>query len=199
MQGSKDMGQGHRRSWLAAACAPAAGLLALVFPATAAGGGACADADAQATSTPVQELDSAVVCLVNQQRTERGLPALTASPRLDRSAQSWTNAMVARGEFSHANFSARIDAVHYDWQTAGENIATGYLTPRATVRAWMASPDHCRNVLDPAFRNVGTGERPAPVRGWASGPATWTQDFGLKMSQSPASKDSRPQAGCPYR
>jgi uncharacterized protein YkwD len=193
------MGQGNRRSPLGAACALASGALALVLPASAAGGGGCADADASATSSPVKAMDNAVVCLINQQRGERGLPPLAVSEKLDRSAQGWTTTMVARGEFSHANFSARLGAVRYDWQNAGENIATGYPTPRAAVDAWMASPEHCRNILDPAFRDVGSGERPAPVRGWATGPATWTQDFGLTMTRSAPSHDAGPQAGCPYR
>jgi uncharacterized protein YkwD len=106
--------------------------------------------------------------------------------------------MVARSEFSHARFVARIDAVRYDWRTAEENIATGYMTPSAAVAGWMASPDHCRNILDPSIRNVGTGERPAAVRGWASGPATWTQDFGLRMSQPPSSHNAGPASRCPY-
>jgi hypothetical protein len=63
----------------------------------------------------------------------------------------------------------------------------------------MASPDHCRNVLDPTFRDIGTGERSAPVRGWASGPATWTQDFGLQMNQSTRSHNQGPASGCLYR
>jgi uncharacterized protein YkwD len=141
---------------------------------------------------------AALVCLINRQRTERGLPPLTTSLKLDRAAQHWTRTMVDDGRFSHAHFVARINAVHYAWQTAEENIATGYMTPAATVWAWMASPDHCRNILDPSIRNVGTGERPAPVRGWASSPATWTQDFGLPMSQAPASHDRGPASGCPY-
>lgn len=140
-----------------------------------------------------------MVCLVNRQRTERGLPALTVSAKLTVAAQRWTDAMIAHREFSHAHFVARIDAVHYHWQLAEENIATGYRTPRQTVAAWMASPDHCRNILDPAIRNVGTGEAPAPVRGWASGPATWTQDFGLTASQAAPSRDYGAQRHCPYR
>jgi hypothetical protein len=63
----------------------------------------------------------------------------------------------------------------------------------------MASPDHCRNILDPWFRDTGTGERPAPVRGWATGPATWTEEFGLTMTESVPSHDPAPEAGCPYR
>jgi uncharacterized protein YkwD len=142
---------------------------------------------------------AAVVCLINKQRTRRGLPPLNVSPKLNAVAQRWTDAMISRHEFSHAHFIARIDAAHYDWRIAEENIATGYRTPSQTVAAWMASPDHCRNILDPAIRNVGTGEAPAPVRGWANGPATWTQDFGLKMGQSAPSRDFGPARRCPYR
>jgi uncharacterized protein YkwD len=188
------MGQGARIQ-LGVACAA----LALTLPAEAAGGSGCANADTPADSASVDALREAVVCLVNQQRTARGIPALNASSKLDRAAQGWTNSMVASGRFEHGNFTGRFDAVHYDWQSAGENIATGYATPRRAVAAWMASPDHCRNVLDPSFRDIGTGERYAPVRGWASGPATWTQDFGLQMSQSARSRNRGPASGCPYR
>jgi hypothetical protein len=63
----------------------------------------------------------------------------------------------------------------------------------------MASTDHCRNILDPAFRDVGTGVNPRPVRDAADGPATWTQDFGLRQGSSPPSADKGPMDGCPYR
>jgi uncharacterized protein YkwD len=142
---------------------------------------------------------AAVDCLINKERVARGLPALTDSSQLDHSAQSWNNAMVSSDNFSHGgDFAGRISSAGYNWQTAGENIATGYLTPAQVVAAWMASPDHCHNILDPSFRNVGTGETPSPIGGWASGPATWTQDFGLLMSQSPLSGNHGPQDRCPY-
>jgi uncharacterized protein YkwD len=159
----------------------------------------CDNADTPATSGAASALDTAVVCLINQQRVSRGLPALRDSSQLDSSAQSWTDQMVSMEDFTHGtDFAGRISAAGYDWQDAGENIATGYPTPREVVAAWMASPDHCRNILDPSFRDVGTGVNPAPVVGWASGPATWTQDFGLTMSDSPLSSNTAPQSGCPY-
>lgn len=139
------------------------------------------------------------MCLINQERTSRGLPALSANSQLASSAQSWTTWMVANDQFTHgSDFASRISAAGYDWQMAGENIATGYDTPRQVVTAWMASTDHCRNILDPGFRDVGTGVVDAPVSGWASGPATWTQDFGLSMSETPLSTNTGPQSGCPY-
>jgi uncharacterized protein YkwD len=188
------MGQGFRIG-LALACTT----LALTLPAQAAGGAGCANRNASSGSAPLPEMRTAVVCLINEQRIERGLPALSVSKKLNRVAQRWTGSMVSQHQFSHAHFVSRIDAAHYDWQVAEENIATGYLTPSQTVKAWMASPDHCRNILDPTIRNVGSGELPVPVRGWASGPSTWTQDFGLKMGQSAPSRNFGPAGRCPYR
>jgi hypothetical protein len=37
-----------------------------------------------------------------------------------------------------------------------------------------------------------------PVAGLASGPATWTVDFGLATLQSAPSQDWGPANGCPY-
>jgi uncharacterized protein YkwD len=161
----------------------------------------CANADTPTTSASADAIRAAVVCLINQQRNERGLPSLTVSSQLNDSAQGWNDAMVATGNFSHGPgtaFATRISAAGYDWQMAGENIATGYPTPSDVVNAWMASTDHCRNILDPTFRNVGTGETPAPVDGFATDAATFTQDFGLQMTQSPLSSNTGPQSGCPY-
>jgi uncharacterized protein YkwD len=159
----------------------------------------CANADTSATGSTLDLMRAAVVCLINQQRNRHGLPDLKVSAKLNRSAQSWNQGMVASRNFTHgSNFAGRISAVGYNWQTAGENIATGFSTPRSVVGAWMASPDHCRNILDPNFRDVGTGESPAAVGTWATQPSTWTQDFGLVMSQNAPSHNTGPQNGCPY-
>jgi uncharacterized protein YkwD len=139
----------------------------------------------------------AVLCLINGQRAAHGLPGLQASPRLDLSAQRWTDVMVSSGNFTHgSDFSARITAAGFSWSSAGENIAAGFLTPREVVSGWMGSADHCRNVLGPAYRDVGTGVVPRGLDG--VGPATWTQDFALSRGQSPPSGNWGPAGGCPY-
>jgi uncharacterized protein YkwD len=159
----------------------------------------CPNADTSAASASLSAMRAAVVCLINQQRNAHGLPGLKVSAKLNRSAQNWNQWMVGSGNFTHgSNFAGRISSVGYNWQTAGENIATGFPTPRAAVRAWMASTDHCRNILDPHFRDVGTGVTAAAVGSWATQPSTWTQDFGLLMSQGAPSHNSGPQNGCPY-
>jgi uncharacterized protein YkwD len=151
--------------------------------------------DPAATTAPAT-LRAAVVCLINKQRLANGLPAVAESTKLDSSSQSWTDAMVAQGVFAHVTSSsnpvARIEATGYDWQALGENIATGFETPQQVVDAWMASPDHCKNILDPQYREVGTGVNPAPVVGAASAFATWTQDFGLSSSADAPSDNWTP-------
>ncbi len=107
--------------------------------------------------------------------------------------------MVRDDLFSHGtSFATRITNAGVSWSDAGENIATGFATPRAVVAAWMASAGHCRNILDPNFRLTGLGVDPRPVRGWASGAATWTEDFALQAGKRPPSRTWGPANGCPY-
>ena len=154
----------------------------------------CVGAHVRIRAAPRAELKSAVVCLINVQRRLRGLPSLHESARLDRSAQGWTNVMVNVHSFSHgADFASRISAVGFRWSNAGENIAAGFRTPASVVRAWMASPGHCRNILSPAFMDVGTGVR---LSG-SGGAGTWTQDFGLPVGAH-SSGNTGPANGCPY-
>jgi len=160
---------------------------------------ACAGANARAGSASTQVLRAAVVCLINQERAAHHLPVLTASPLLNNSAQRWTNAMVSSDQFTHGtNFAGRISAAGYDWRSAGENIATGFATPRSVVAAWMASSGHCQNILNPSYRNIGTGVSRRIVKGYATGVGTWTQDFALGMHQSAPSGNYGPASGCPY-
>lgn len=66
----------------------------------------------------------------------------------------------------------------------GENIAWATLalaTPRAIVAAWMASPAHRANILDPRYTETGIGVSPHPPASLAQGKpgAIYTQDFGV--------------------
>jgi uncharacterized protein YkwD len=161
------------------------------------GAARCAGAHRKIDASRPGALKAAVVCLINQQRTRRGLPALRANRDLDHSAQGWTRQMVDHHDFTHgADFASRISRAGFHWSAAGENIATGYATPSAVVRGWMASTGHCQNILDPSYRAVGTGVSARAAV--TDAPGTWTQDFALRMGQAPASRNSGPEAGCPY-
>lgn len=194
-----------RRNWVLAVCILAMGWLALAQAGPAGAhrtrarlSEACPNAATPVSSASLATLRAAVLCLINQERTARGLPSLRPSPRLSHAAQSHTQAMVSTAYFGHgANFTLRFSAVGYDWRAAGENIATGYATPRSVVAAWMASAGHCRNILSPTFRDAGTGVSVAAVGANVS-LGTWTEDFGLLMSRTSPSANTRPENGCPY-
>jgi uncharacterized protein YkwD len=158
----------------------------------------CKDADAPVYRTDNHDLRAAVVCLINKAREARGLPPLVTSDRLNDSAQNWDDTMVATGQFDHGDPGARVSAVGFDWSTVGENIATGFVTPRQVVAGWMASTGHCQNILDPVYTYVGTGVNKSEVSGWANRPGTWTQDFGLPMGRRAPSNDWSPAEHCPY-
>ncbi|MDR3343997.1 MAG: CAP domain-containing protein [Oscillospiraceae bacterium] len=55
---------------------------------------------------------------------------------------------------------------------AGENLAKGYENPETLVRAWMNSPAHRENILNPRFSEVSVGF----CRG-ENGAAYWSQMF----------------------
>lgn len=159
----------------------------------------CRNANRPATSSSTEQMREAVTCLINKQREARGLPALRTSHRLNSSAQNWTDTMVATDSFTHGSDpGARVSAVGFNWSTMGENIASGFRTPMDVVKGWMASQGHCFNILDPDYSYVGTGVNRSAVRGAASGPATWTQDFALPMGARAPSRNWHAADACPY-
>jgi hypothetical protein len=68
--------------------------------------------------------------------------------------------MATKNFFSHTgsdgtNAGQRANDAGYYWYTWGENIAAGYPTAQAVMNAWMNSPGHRANVLNPNFRDIG--------------------------------------------
>lgn len=59
--------------------------------------------------------------------------------------------------------------------SVGENVAAGYATGREAVRAWMDSPLHRANILEPGFRKLGMA-----VRRSADGTPYAAQVFGRR-------------------
>lgn len=101
------------------------------------------------------------------------VPALRWDEKLKRAAQLHADDMYYGRYFSHtgadgSSFSDRITRAGYRWQSAGENIAKGQPTARAVVHAWSNSKGHCRNLMNPEFKDMGVGK---------TGPY-WVQDFG---------------------
>jgi uncharacterized protein YkwD len=49
----------------------------------------------------------------------------------------------------------RVKAVGYAWQTIGENVSAGYATSHQTILAWLESAEHCANMMDLSFTEIG--------------------------------------------
>jgi len=129
----------------------------------------CASADGPTAQTSTVALSNAALCLVNQERTSRGLKPLQPNRRLARAAAGHAKDMVAKGYFSHdsadgRSFVDRIRTAGYivprAFPSLGEDLAWGsgtLGTPREIVQSWMESPGHRANILDRKFRQAGMG------------------------------------------
>lgn len=182
----------------AAINAPPAGDIAAIAaditsPASAsASAAACIDSTLLPTSSDLARIAAATLCLINQQRTAAGIPALRSNAALNTAASQHSLDMVARNYFDHTSPSGstmlcRLTAVGYikpntGW-SIGENIAAGtgsLATPAAIVTSWMNSPGHRANILDASFKDTGLGVAagvPKIVGTGAGG--TYTEDFGV--------------------
>ena len=54
----------------------------------------------------------------------------------------------------------RVRAAGYLKQLVGENIAYGPVTAKEAVQGWLASRDHCENLMDPRFTEIGIALAP---------------------------------------
>jgi len=170
------------------AIAPLAAVSALALGAPAsASAGTCAGANADPANTSLSTIKSATLCLLNQERSSRGLRSLRHNSRLSLASQRHSNDMARRNYFEHGNFVGRIKASRYlqgsgSW-SVGENIAWGsgeLATPKQIVKAWMNSPPHRHNILHRKFLEIGIGvTRGVPVRQNYDG-ATYATDFGRR-------------------
>ena len=94
------------------------------------------------------------VALINQLRASRGLGALSVDGELTAQARSWAGTMAAQGRIFHAgDLSVGISS---NWQKLGENVGVGG-TVGPLFQAFVDSPSHLANLVDPGYTRVGVG------------------------------------------
>jgi uncharacterized protein YkwD len=145
------------------------------------------------SSSNLDTIRSATLCLINAKRAEHGLDPLRENARLTDASNTYSRAMVRRHFFGHVDpqgntIADRLFAAGYlragarRWLT-GENIMwaqTSLSTPARIVAGWMRSPSHRENVLESQFREIGLGVALGSPRGDpADKAATYTTDFGM--------------------
>ena len=101
-----------------------------------------------------------VIDCVNADRAANGLAPVTSTPELMNAAQA--RATEISTSFSHTRpdgsdcFSILpIYGVNYN--TCGENIAAGQISPLEVEKSWMNSSGHRANILNAGFTHIGVG------------------------------------------
>lgn len=112
-------------------------------------------------NTVFAETDAqALLRLHNNYRQQQGSQVLCLNQKLLTAAQNFCQYMASTGDFNHnsANGStpkSRLDAVGYKYYTYGENIAYGQQSADSVMNAWINSPGHQRNIVNPNFKEAG--------------------------------------------
>jgi len=112
-------------------------------------------------------------------------PPLIWNDNLEFAARGHALDMSERNYFSHTSrngrsVSDRIKDAGYGFKgfksyIVGENIAQGQMSIAEVMNGWLHSEGHCRNLMNPAFKEVGVAETDH----------YWVQDFGGREPFSP--------------
>jgi len=102
---------------------------------------------------------------VNRVREGYGLDPLELSEELLEVARYYSRRMAEENFFSHVDpegqtVRQRVSRAGIRWRVLGENLAftNGYINPVAvSVRGWMESPGHRRNILEADYRHAAIG------------------------------------------
>jgi uncharacterized protein YkwD len=153
--------------------------------------GSAANHDPAARGVTLRAESRSTLCLLNVERRKHGLHKLRMNRKLALAGLRHVKDMIRNRYFAHdalsgQDFVQRIMKTHYvpansSW-FLGENLAWGSQrasTPRQIVRAWMASPEHKRNILTRGFREIGIAIVPGAPVGGVSDAATYATEFGV--------------------
>jgi uncharacterized protein YkwD len=136
-----------------------------------------------------------IIRLTNIERAKHGLPELKYNPALEVAAQKKGENMIAENYWAHFAPSGKspwdfITGSGYRYTYAGENLARNFTDSTAVVEAWMNSPTHKENIVNPQYQDIGI----AVLQGNLLGQQTIlvVQEFGKPMPSFIASADTPP-------
>ena len=129
-----------------------------------------------------------VLILVNAARTQERkcgrqhfapAAALKPSTVLAAAAAAHARDMAQHAELTHTGSDGsrpadRITRAGYNWRASGENVASGQRDADAVVAAWLESPGHCANIMEPNFTEMGVAFVEVPG---ANPSIYWAQSF----------------------
>jgi len=147
-------------------------------PSSARPAGPTAPAGASGVVAPADAgIEAQFVGAINRLRASKGLSQLQVNGQLTGVARSWTTQMVQAGSISHnPNLGAQVSG---SWRKLGENVGVGGDVD-GLMRAFINSPAHYRNLVDPDWNYVGVGATRA-----SDGRLFTTHNFMLLGSAAP--------------
>ena len=98
--------------------------------------------------------------LTNQTRKSYGVKPLLMDPLLYQAAQSKAQDMIQNHYFEHYTPDGKspwsfIQEAGYRYRYAAENLAMDFRTAEGIHNAWMNSPVHRQNILNPQYKDIG--------------------------------------------
>ena len=107
-------------------------------------------------------------------------PPLSINAQLSQAALAYARDMATFGYMAHrgrdgSSPAQRITRSGYHWSEVGENLASGVMTADEVVAGWLGSPEHCANLMDPLYQQMGVAfaVNPHDQRG-----VYWAMEFG---------------------
>lgn len=132
-----------------------------------------------------------VVAQTNVQRATAGLPPLTFNATLAQAANAKAQDMFAKQYWAHKSPEgvepwAFINGSGYTYVAAGENLARDFMNTGEMINAWMGSPTHKANIMNPRYQEIGI----AVVNGSLEGMETTlvVQMFGRPTAETPVAQ-----------
>lgn len=97
-----------------------------------------------------------IIRLVNVERSKVGLKKLKVSTSMKKYTILRSQDMIEKNYFGHSSpiygrWANLLYSSEYQFSYTGENLAAGFTRAEQFVTAWMASPLHRKNILNPKF------------------------------------------------
>ncbi len=118
---------------------------------------------------PALVVKEEMVTLINRARSSRhrcgrnrfhAASRVRWNSRLARAALEHSRDMARNNFLGHtgsdgSSVGERLTGFGYAWSSVAENISGGRQTSEEAVSAWLKSPDHCANMMNPNFTEIG--------------------------------------------
>jgi uncharacterized protein YkwD len=137
-----------------------------------------------------------IIELTNAERAKRGLSPVTENTSLNRAAEAKAANMFSENYWAHFAPSGKspwdfMKASGYRFTFAGENLAKNFSDSEAIVVAWMNSPTHRENIVNPKYREIGIAVEDGVLNGQRT--TLVVQMFGSTAGLASAPSEEAPQ------